>query len=335
MTVTHDPGDDLRPLLAAAVSDGPAATDLLAGVRRARRGRRVLVRVGSLATAGALAATALTVWSVGNAPSAQAQLVAAVENTSGQGYHIHAVNKNSGRSWDGAFDPATQTGRLAASDGGLDLFIGGTVYHKITEPERLNAQTLSAGKQWISEPLPTEAEWAQMGIAGTVIKRSELNPQLVLERLRSATNVQETGSASGAGWTGKRYSFTIKDNARPEWGSVEITGTVAVDSQDLVRVLDITISEDGPADDGAEGQSGGDNNMVTEFSDYGTTVDVTAPPADQVISSGTLDKVKPRSSGKDSREPAPSDQANGSDKVKSPPSGTEPQKPAASTSPGS
>jgi hypothetical protein len=321
MTVTHDPGDDLRPLLATAVSDGPASTDLLAGVRRAQRGRRVLVRVGSLATAGALATAALAVWTVGNAPSAQAQLVAAVEQSSEQGFHVHGVSKAAGREFDGVFDPATKTGRITAPGGVQQLFVAGTIYTEHAGPD---AKPLPAGKRWVSAPMMTDAEWAQLGTTVEVLKRSTLDPQLVLRQLRSATNVQETGPASGAGWTGNRYSFTIADTKDAKGGRLSITGTVAVDSEELVRVLDLNVRSDGPA-----GQGGDVNNVVLEFSDYGTTVDVTAPPAEQVISTDQLEDVKPSTSD----HPRPTGRPDDTDKSKSPPSGTNPPKPVASEAP--
>jgi hypothetical protein len=304
MTLTHDPGDDLRPLLATAISDRPAATDLLAGVRRARRARRVVVRTASLATAGALGAGALAVWSAGAPASAQAQLVAAVENTSGQGFHVHTVSKDSagvkdsGGLLEGAFDLATHTGRLATSGGGQNLFVGDTVY---TENVGAKALKLAAGKHWISSPRMTEAELAQMGTAIEVLKFGAQDPQLVLQQLRSATNVRETGPASGAGWTGRRYSFSVEDKADAKGGSLSVTGTVAIDSQDLVRVLDLTVltkRSEGPA-----APKGDESNVVIEFSDYGATVDVTAPPADQVVSLSEVLQYQPKSKAIASESP--------------------------------
>jgi hypothetical protein len=287
MTLTHDSGDGLRPLLAEAVSDRPAGTDLLAGVRRARRRRRVLVQAGSLATAGALGAAALVVWPLGGTPSAQARLVAAVEHTSGQGFHVHIVSGPTGAVYDGAFDPGRQTGRLVFPGGGQDLYVGDTVYTENTGPK---AETLPAGKHWISSPRTTMAEWARMGTAIEVLKLGPQEPQLVLRQLRSATNVRETGPASGPQWTGHRYSFTVAGEADAKRQGLTVTGTVAVDSHDLVRVLDLTVRPQSPAN-----SKGAATHSVIEFSGYGAPVDVAAPPADQVIG---VEKVQPPRSGK-------------------------------------
>jgi hypothetical protein len=282
MTLAHDPGDDLRPLLAAAASGGPAHTDLLAGVRRTQRRRRVLVPVGSVATAGALGLAAFAVFSVAGPDSAQAKVAAAAEHTSGQSFRVHIVN---GGSYDGAFDPVHQTGRLAFPGGGQNLYVGGTVYVTNVGPK---AAPLPAGKHWISSPRLTKADWTKLGTAIEVIKLGPQDPQLVLQQLRSATHVREVGAASGAGWSGRRYSFPVANEADAKTGELSATGSVAVDSHGLARVLDLTVR--------SEGGKGGQQvtHSVIEFSDYGTPVEVSAPPADQVISS---DQVLPPRSG--------------------------------------
>jgi hypothetical protein len=58
--------------------------------------------------------------------------------------------------------------------------------------------------------------------------------------LRSAGTVREAGSASGPGWTGTRYVFTVRF---PE-GQQSLTATVELDQQGRVRRL-VTITTQG------------------------------------------------------------------------------------------
>jgi hypothetical protein len=124
-----------------------------------------------------------------------------------------------------------------------------------------------------------------------VIKLGPQDPQFVLQRLRSATRVRETGSASGNGWTGHRYSFTINDRSDAKGPALSASGTVAVDSQGLVRVLSLHAVESGQ-------KGGGGSDSVIEFGDYGVRVDVTPPPAAEVIAWDRLNLPRPASSSK-------------------------------------
>jgi hypothetical protein len=157
------------------------------------------------------------------------------------------------------------------------------MYMRNTGPK---AMPLPRGKVWLSAPGPNDADLAQMGTAIEVLKLGPQNPQYVLGRLRSATNVREAGAASGPGWTGHRYSFTIADTKNVKRPGLSLSGTVSVDSEGLVRVLDLNVRTGGP---------GRPQHSVVEFGDYGVRVDVTAPPAGQTIS---VDKVEqPRTTG--------------------------------------
>lgn len=257
---------DLRPLLATAVADEPGTTDLLSGVRRAQRRRRVLVPTASVATAGALAIAAVASLGVGGAPSAQATVTAAAAHTAGQSFRVRIVSGQG--TYNGAFDPARRTGRLTFPGGGEDLYVGDTVYMRNTGPK---ASPLPPGKHWISALRMSNAQMAKIGAAIEVVKLGAQDPQFVLQQLRSATHVRDAGSTSGSGWTGHRYSFTVTNAPDAKGSAMTASGTVAVDSQGLVRALDIT----------AEGQGRGVHSVM-EFSDYGLKVDVMSPPADQV-----------------------------------------------------
>jgi hypothetical protein len=264
--MTHDTGADLRPLLAAAVADAPPDTDLLSGVRRTRR-RRALVPLASVTAAGALCGVA--VLTVGGTPSAQATVTAAAERSAGTSFRVHLTSERG--VGDGVFDPAHRLGRLTYP-GGEHRYVGDTVYTRTTGPK---AVPLPQGKHWVAEPRLDAADVAQMGPALEVIKLGPQDPAYVLGRLRSATHVRDAGTASGPGWTGHRYAFTLRGGGTVKGPVLTESGTVAVDSRGLVRVLDLAVrAGDGP---------GRPVHSVVEFGDYGVRVDVAAPPAREVI----------------------------------------------------
>lgn len=270
MTFT-DAGEELRPLLTAAVADAPASADLLTGVRRrVRRRRHVMVPAG-VAAACATVAGVVSVVSVSEAPSARAAVSAAAEHSSDLSFRVRITG-----GYQGEFDPAHRTGRLTGPDGQDVRFVGDTVYLRAgiggKEGTVGKGPSLPPGKHWVSMPRPSEAELARMGPAIAVLKLGPVDPQLVLARLRSATVVHETGAASGAGWTGHRYSFALRDTDNVKRPAGTISGTVTVDTRGLVRAMSMTNSTEG-----------GGGPSVLEFGDYGTAVNVTAPPPGEVI----------------------------------------------------
>ena len=125
-------------------------------------------------------------------------------------------------------------------------------------------------------PLPSDPRqrqnmlWARMisGLTGL----TQDSPASLLALLRSATTVRADGPASGAGWTGTRYSFRMTLYMGMYTG---FSGTVDIDQLGRVRHLQ-TVTET----DGDPGNPAKTNDMT--FSDYGTPVSVAAPPASQV-----------------------------------------------------
>ena len=66
-----------------------------------------------------------------------------------------------------------------------------------------------------------------------------VDPQDLLALLQSATDVREVGPASGLGWTGSAYSFTVATTLNgPVHTPVGLRGMVDVDQQGRVRQLD-------------------------------------------------------------------------------------------------
>jgi hypothetical protein len=266
---------EIRALLARATDDRPPGLDLVAGLPAARPERRAVRAVVPLVAMGVAAAAIVSVLLLAlplGEPSAQAQMAAAVENTDRQSYRLHGIGAD-GKAFEGAFDPVRRVGVITmAGDDRETRFVGDLMY--VREP---GAQT------WTAYPR-TGLDTAPVAVA--LIKLAPLDPQALLRRLRSATNVREAGSASGTGWTGKRFTFVVVDTAaakRPDVRSGTITGAVDVDDQDRVRRLEFGFDTSGPRE-------------VVEFGDFGTAVTVTAPPAAEV-DQGPAEK-RPNTTGK-------------------------------------
>ncbi|GAA3579426.1 hypothetical protein GCM10022419_071130 [Nonomuraea rosea] len=247
---------ELRTLLIRATEDRPAGIDLLPAPPRRRR---ISLPVASLGAAAALVvavAAAVVVLLPGAQSSAQAQVVAAVENTGQESYRIHTVSGP--KTFEGAFDPAQRVGVITRTgDGAETRFIGDLMYGK--DPGEA---------KWTVAPR-NDAEMAAAPPAVALVKLAPLDPQAALERLRSATGVSESGSASGPGWAGLRFAFTLE----------AVTGNVDVDDQGRVRRLEVTF--------------GDGKGLVMDITGFGTAVTVETPPADQV-QQAPADKPKPK-----------------------------------------
>jgi hypothetical protein len=80
------------------------------------------------------------------------------------------------------------------------------------------------------------------------------------------------GPASGPGWTGTRYAYALSEGPAPR---VHMSGTVDVDQQGRTRSVSLVLTM------GPHGWFV--MTQVLTFSDFGTRVTVTPPPADQTI----------------------------------------------------
>lgn len=251
---------DIRKLLIKATEDQPPGIDLMPASPGRRRPARVLVPVATLGAAAALGVVLVVLPGNQHSALAMAKVTAAVERFDQHTYRIHSTS--GAKSWDGAFDPAGQLGVLTNLQEGLETrFVGDKMYNEDSEGS------------WTVGPRP-EAELAKASAITALVKGASLDPDAALQRLREATDVREDGTASGQGWTGIRYAYTLEDSAgtdpqaKPQ-ESKTVTGTVDVDGQGQVRRLEV----DFPGDS---------HQLVMEFSDFGAPVSVTAPPADQV-----------------------------------------------------
>ncbi|HUR02780.1 MAG TPA: hypothetical protein VM347_09590 [Nonomuraea sp.] len=236
---------ELRALLVKATEDRPAGIDLMPTSPK-RRLARVLVPIASLGVAAVLGAFVLVL--PPSQSSAEAQVAAAVENTGQESYRLHCTSGP--KTFDGAFDPVQRVGMITrVGDGAETRFVGDLMYSR--EP--------GEAKWMVSPRIDEELKSAPAAVG--LVKLAPLDPQAALQRLRSATDIRESGSASGQGWTGRRFTFSLGDQA--------LTGSVDVDDQGRVRHLEFVFGDTG-------------HRNVMDFSDFGSSVTVTAPPADQV-----------------------------------------------------
>ncbi|MBO3749610.1 hypothetical protein J5X84_26325 [Streptosporangiaceae bacterium NEAU-GS5] len=249
--------EELRTLLVTATEDRPAG--IKATFAPPAR-RRIPVLVPALAALTVAAAVLVGIVGLpGTTPSAQAQVVSAVDNTGHDSYRLRAVTGE--KHWEGAFDPVQDIGIITNTGSGSET--------RVVDGKMYSRQDATA--TWEVRPL-ADAVPPEASALTRLVKLSALDPQAALAALRTVTDVHESGSASGDGWTGKRFEFSLAD------ANSSADGTVDVDDQGRVRQLDMVFDD-------------GQHNVLT-FSDFGTAVEVTAPPADQVVADSGLPDPK-------------------------------------------
>src|ERR1019366_5356350 len=166
----------VRHLFAVATEDIPPGIDLLRSVRGRRRTRVVRTRVAlSAVTAAVLAAAAAITLSAVQAPSALAQGTKAAAQTAGQSYQVRSAGRYMYLSLSEAFRAAYR---------------------------EASGVSIPAGKSWLRFPAPlrpggeaTLVELAHIGFATPDL--GQVSPQDLLALLGSATQVSQTGPASG------------------------------------------------------------------------------------------------------------------------------------------
>jgi hypothetical protein len=293
-----DTDQQVRTLFAAAADDIPPGIDLVSGFRARRAARHVRVRV-TLAAAAAcvVAAASIITLTIVQAPSALAELTSAISRTAGQTYHFGATITTAPlrpdevlpaprvRVTSGAFNPPQRVGEETSSSGQL-RFIGGYVYLAAGKDGKL---TLPDGKSWARVASPQM--WApvtadqRLTINAGILSVAETSPQNLFAMLKSVSTVDRQGSASGTGWTGTRYAFSVGvtfDLGQGTLVAVTATGTVDVDQQGRVRHLDAAYTLPAVASAPAERDT-----VDMTFSDFGAAVSVSPPPASEVFIPGT------------------------------------------------
>lgn len=290
-----DTEEAVRRLFAVAAEDVPPGIDLLHGVQARTRGRAVKIRsLAAVAAAGIVAAVAAITLSAVQAPSAFAQVMQAAARTAAQSYQVSATSTlvtapGSGAgsqppvTISGEFDPVKRVGEDTNSQGFQVRYVGDYIYLPVTGALRaawdVSPHTpIPAGKSWLRIPRPpqsgVDATTAQLTLLGSAAMGLDpVDPQNLLSLLKSATQVREVGPASGPGWTGSRYAFTVSMKLPgPLQTPVSISGTVDVDQQGRVRHLDAV-----------ESIAGTERQVAITFGNFGLPVSVSAPPASQTF----------------------------------------------------
>jgi hypothetical protein len=261
-------------LLATAFETVPVG-EVLAGelLRRVRRQDKTRRRVRTLVPAGAVAVAAVAVTltaTVAAAPPASAAVKAAAAKTSAESFHVTmeqstVVGSSSGARSSarmaGDFDPSRGLGEETASRGPVSQvrYLGEHVYARISKTD-----PLGHGKPWV--------ESLNVGLP--------YDPGTFLAQLEKEGTATGEGPASGPGWTGRKYAFTVRAVKN---GPVTNSGTVYVDNQGLVRRLVMTTT--------LLPVPGEPWEQLTDdvtFGDFGVSVPVAAPPASQVYNPGHL-----------------------------------------------
>jgi hypothetical protein len=280
-----------RHLLAAAydsVPGGRADGELLSGVRRHAR-RTARARAGAAAGATGLVAAgtavAFAVTAVPGASPAMAAVTSAVTKTSSTSFRVSLTvvdgdapsglaSPSSPFRMTGTFDPKEGTGQETTSNGYQTRFTGGQVYAHWPQKPR-------GAKPWNeqppgSQPLTPLSNGPGAKLAWDYNSATPVDPAELLGLLKAAGDIRDEGPASGPGWSGTKYGFTVRN---PVSIVRSDAGTLTVDRDGQLRQLDQTITLAPNA-----GQPVTKADVLTldfTFSDFGTPVHVTAPPASE------------------------------------------------------
>jgi hypothetical protein len=250
-----------------------------------------VVRARALAAAGAAGSVALVAGitlSAAPAPSAFAQVTHAAARTAAASYTVRSDQKIvdigglRSKPWAtayGEFDPVHEVGEFTDNLGAQIRWVGGSTYVFLTDDLRAAYQRIGppvpAGVSWeqlAGLPLPSRGSPTALGMLSVFPGfLGSVDPQDLLALLQSATDVRETGPASGPGWTGTAYSFTVATKLNgPVHTPVGLRGTVDVDQQGRVRQLD-----------GQASFATTVSQVEITFGDFGRPVSVSPPPASQ------------------------------------------------------
>jgi hypothetical protein len=289
---------EARHLLAAAfetVPDDPMAVDgLLRAVRtrhtRRRRSRALMLAGGAAAAAGTAAVALLSV-DVATAPPALAAVTGALSRAEAESFHMDLTVTASPALSDeptplhitGELDLKRNTGQETVSNGWQTRIVDGNAWTKILPSQTKQYQT--GGKLWttisksvVEDELPYKTAGGEL--AWDFNSSRPFNPQAILAALNSYADVLKgEGPASGPGWTGTRYAFTISHPQGTGNLVDSITCTIDVDGQGQIRHLVQTTVFATGGDSSTAGKQIYKGDFT--FSDFGVRFSVTPPPANE------------------------------------------------------
>jgi hypothetical protein len=289
---------EARHLLAAAfetVPDDPMAVDgLLRAVRtrhtRRRRSRALMLAGGAAAAAGTAAVALLSV-DVATAPPALAAVTGALSRAEAESFHMDLTVTASPALSDeptplhitGELDLKRNTGQETVSNGWQTRIVDGNAWTKILPSQTKQYQT--GGKLWTTIPKSAVEDELPYKTAGGELawdfnSSRPFNPQAILAALNSYADVLKgEGPASGPGWTGTRYAFTISHPQGTGNLVDSITCTIDVDGQGQIRHLVQTTVFATGGDSSTAGKQIYKGDFT--FSDFGVRFSVTPPPANE------------------------------------------------------
>jgi hypothetical protein len=267
------------------------------------------VRIGRFI--GVLACAASTVLAVGcgteHVPASTGQtpdLTAAVSNTQGQTARIAATISTQSQGMTvsitetGLFDFARSRGMITMQSpmDATEIFIPPTTYIK-TPDTAADGGPLPDGKTWMAMPDSATSASALLGIGGGGGDPADLLASLTA----MSSGVTSLGPATLRGVPVTGFAFKVDpakaagkapsaDRASLEalgklFGAAEIPVDVWVDGHNLVRQEKLTLA----VPDGTGAPGGTRLVITTDFYDFGVPVRVSAPPASQVFTEGSLD----------------------------------------------
>jgi hypothetical protein len=232
----NDTEDAVRRLFTATTQDIPPGIDLGHDVRARSRTRVVRARVVLSASLAAIGAAATVITIIGE------------------------------------FDPARRVGEETVDGGTQIRYVGSYIYIPVFGAFRRTPP------EWVKLHVPSRSSTAvtpgDVASVGGITGVEPFNPQDLLALLKSADRVREVGPASGPGWHGSAYTFTVtvRTPVQPHQ-ALSLSGTVDVDQQGRVRRLDAVASVKDTV-----------TKVQMTFGDFGIGVSVSAPPADETVS---------------------------------------------------
>lgn len=285
-------------------SDGVGVQQVHERIARRARRRRTGVATGSLAALLALGAGGLAVGSQPDGQVVRTEIdgavlaTAASETVAARSFRFATTAGGSGPDGqaldaraEGVFGYDERQGRVSAQlpEGllpGTELAVEAVVDDAgafVKVPAGLEGMLqLPEGKRWVRVDLGPG--WQEQGVSAFGAIPFDVDPAGLLERFREtgeSVELEEVGTEKVRGADTTHYRYT----------SEEGSGDVWVDEDNRLRRVSADVGpHDGGADrDGPDSASGaGEIRTTTEFFDFGTEVDVTRPPAAEVVD---LDQV--------------------------------------------
>lgn len=179
-----------------------------------------------------------------------------------------------------------------ASDWQADVILDGTDAKDIVEYMRLPvlAKQLPGGKPWVKIDLNKLGSLKGVDVTTLLQSAGQQDPTQALQLLQSVGNVKEVGSEQVDGVDTTHYSGTIDPQKVAEKSGITGLAPVLAASGAQSIPIDVWVDGDGYVRKFQESVKGTNATVLiaAQLSDFGATVDVTPPPADQTTDLAAL-----------------------------------------------